>query len=311
MEIKGINSPLDEYSLFIHSDGETLFFSSNGRPGAGGFDLYSCKIKIRTDTCTAENIRAVQGLNTLRNELFPLVTDSGGDLSFFEFMKGDRARVLSFGALTSKPKSVIFFDAYVFSGKTRLPVKGAEVELLKVGKREKRGSMLKISDARGFIGTTIVEKDRYLISINAPRYMYKKEYIEISGKQYARKNFYLKPGIVKAGYTFVAENIYFDYNSAKLKRESYAELQNILKFLSKNRHVKIQIAGFTDSIGSYKFNLDLSRKRSRSISDYLVYRGVKRRRLIVKGFSFTKSIASNETEEGRQKNRRVEIKVIN
>jgi outer membrane protein OmpA-like peptidoglycan-associated protein len=105
-------------------------------------------------------------------------------------------------------------------------------------------------------------------------------------------------------------NIFFDYNSASLKPESYSELNMLANFLKEHPNIKIEISGHTDSLGNYEYNMKLSLRRANSVVNYLVKQGIDRHRLIPKGYGPTKPIASNKTPEGRALNRRVEFKII-
>ncbi len=83
-----------------------------------------------------------------------------------------------------------------------------------------------------------------------------------------------------------------------------------MDFFKQNPNIRIEISGFTDNIGTDSYNLDLSKRRAQSVVDYLTKNGVAKARLEAKGYGETEAIATNETDEGRQKNRRTEFKVI-
>jgi len=107
--------------------------------------------------------------------------------------------------------------------------------------------------------------------------------------------------------------IQFDPNSTVVKREYYPELKKIAEYLKANPDVKIEIQGHTDRTpkSSYSYNMKLSQKRAEAVKRVLVEEfGIDPDRIIAKGYGYTRPIASNDTEEGRAKNRRVEIIVI-
>lgn len=107
----------------------------------------------------------------------------------------------------------------------------------------------------------------------------------------------------------VLHNIIFDYNSAKLKSESYAELQLLLDYMNNNLQVEIEIIGHTDNIGDAIYNQRLSNLRAKAVYDYLVSNKINKNRLSYTGKGFDEPIADNNTAEGRNQNRRVEIKI--
>ncbi len=118
----------------------------------------------------------------------------------------------------------------------------------------------------------------------------------------------LKPGEV--GESVVLPNIYFDFNKATLRPESYPELNKVVKLMNDYATLKIEIGGHTDSVGTEAVNLKLSQDRAASVVKYLVDHAVSRDRLVAKGYGKSKPIESNATEEGRAKNRRIEFTVL-
>ena len=99
----------------------------------------------------------------------------------------------------------------------------------------------------------------------------------------------------------------FDINSAEVKSEAYPMLNEAILIMKKTPDLKVEIDGHTDSTGTAAYNLILSEKRAQAIKDFMVARGIDPKRLTTKGFGFTKPAASNDTKEGRAKNRRVEF----
>ncbi len=115
---------------------------------------------------------------------------------------------------------------------------------------------------------------------------------------------------VEIGEEIKLNYILFETGKATLTPVSYPELDLVVQFLSKNKNVKIEIAGHTDNIGSDKDNLNLSQARAQTVADYFILQGINKKRMIVKGYGKTKPIASNDTEEGRQHNRRVMFTIL-
>jgi OOP family OmpA-OmpF porin len=110
---------------------------------------------------------------------------------------------------------------------------------------------------------------------------------------------------------YVFRNIYFDFNKASLKEESLPILDEVVGLLKAKPDMKMEIQGHTDSKGTAAYNLKLSDRRAASVKDYLVKNGIASNRLTIKGYGLTKPVATNATEEGRAKNRRVEFAPIN
>ena len=112
------------------------------------------------------------------------------------------------------------------------------------------------------------------------------------------------------GAAFVLHNIFFDYDKAVLLQQSYKELQNLLAILNDNPTIRIEIQGHTDGQGSVEYNIRLSENRAKAVVDYLIHKGIDPKRLQYRGFGKSKPIATNATEEGRARNRRVEFVVL-
>jgi OOP family OmpA-OmpF porin len=122
------------------------------------------------------------------------------------------------------------------------------------------------------------------------------------------RNLELAP--IEVGLTVRLKNIYFDFDKTTLQSESFAELNKVVDFLKQNPKVEIEIAGHTDSKGSDDYNLNLSQGRSQSVVNYLIGQGIDAGRLSAHGYGETKPIDTNDTEEGRASNRRVEFTVL-
>jgi outer membrane protein OmpA-like peptidoglycan-associated protein len=115
---------------------------------------------------------------------------------------------------------------------------------------------------------------------------------------------------IEVGSNIILKNIFFDYNKYDLRPQSKIELENIYSILTAYPSMVIEISGHTDSFGSDAYNQTLSEKRAQAVVDYLINKGIDKNRLVAKGFGKTKNIATNETEEGRQLNRRTEFKIL-
>lgn len=106
------------------------------------------------------------------------------------------------------------------------------------------------------------------------------------------------------------ENLYFDENLAKIKKASHSSLDEVYSFLSENSKVVVEVSGHTNGLCAQDYCNKLSRKRARSVWLYLVHKGIPPQRIKYKGYGKQKPIADNTTVSGRQKNQRVEIKIL-
>ena len=110
--------------------------------------------------------------------------------------------------------------------------------------------------------------------------------------------------------TFTLENVHFDFNKATLRSESYASLDDLAKILRIKPGLKIEIAGHTDDVGDDASNLKLSQARAESVVKYLIGKNIDAKRLVAKGYGESEPVAGNDTDDGRQKNRRTEVRIL-
>ncbi|HRZ42101.1 MAG TPA: OmpA family protein [Bacteroidales bacterium] len=169
-----------------------------------------------------------------------------------------------------------------------------------------------ISDARGEFRLKLPAGAIYLI------------HIQTIGEDLEHSTFEipkLKPGeyydgesVVKIKFDppreFVLDNVYFDTGKATLRAASYAELNELVEFMKLKPAVKIEIGGHTDDVGDDASNLKLSQQRADAVKNYLAGKGIARDRVVAVGYGETQPVASNDTPEGRQQNRRTEVKIL-
>lgn len=150
----------------------------------------------------------------------------------------------------------------------------------------------------------------YILTAKAEGYLNAVDSIEAENEENSPlfKDLFLAP--IEVGLTVRLKNIYFDFDKTTLKSESFTELDKVVDFLKQNSTVEIEISGHTDSKGSDDYNLNLSQGRSQSVVDYIISKGIDSFRLTAQGYGETKPIDSNDTEDGRANNRRVEFTVI-
>jgi outer membrane protein OmpA-like peptidoglycan-associated protein len=126
-------------------------------------------------------------------------------------------------------------------------------------------------------------------------------------KRYGKSRYTIK---YRPAEVFTLDNVYFDVNKAKLRADSYKELNELVNYLERKKHIRIEIAGHTDNVGSEEANQKLSQQRAESVKQYLVSKGIDAGRIEAKGYGESKPVADNNSKEGKQKNRRTEVHII-
>ena len=190
--------------------------------------------------------------------------------------------------------------------KTQQPVSAK----LEIAQRETSKPSLKIANTNGKYEQTVPALGWYIITASAEGYLNTTDSVELVSDEITPviKDLYLRP--IEVGVTVRLKNIYFDFDKTTLKSESFVELDKVVDFLQQNKSVEIEIAGHTDNKGSDEYNENLSQGRSQSVVDYIISKGVEEFRLKAHGYGESRPISSNDTEDGRANNRRVEFTVL-
>jgi flagellar motor protein MotB len=306
---KMINSPDDEMSPFIHFDGRTLYFSSNGKVGMGGFDIYFSKMKEDTTWTEPQNLG--YPLNTYNDEM-GLIIDAIGQKAYYSSKRDDiRGKdIYSFSVYESaRPDPVSYFKGRVYDkGTGKLLKAGYELVNLKTGN-------IVVSNLTDITGTFLIclpPGYNYGLNVNKEGYLFYSDNFMLEGIHTVSEPLIKRIELsrVGVGEKLMLSNVFYEFDSWKIKNESYSELDKLARLLSDNKYITVEIGGYTDDIGTEAYNLDLSEKRAKSVMDYLIGKGIKANRLAYKGYGAASPIGSNITNDGRKLNRRTEIKVI-
>lgn len=127
------------------------------------------------------------------------------------------------------------------------------------------------------------------------------------GQQYAESTLTIQFELPK---TFTLDNIHFDTGKASLRSDSYKELNELVELMKLKPKLEIEIAGHTDDVGEEAANEKLSMARSNSVRNYLIKKGIAATRITSKGYGESQPVADNKTSEGRQLNRRIEVRIL-
>ncbi len=188
---------------------------------------------------------------------------------------------------------------------------GLDAEIVITNLDKKETIIKKVSKNKdGKYVVELREGDKYEINVNGPKgfSFYNKKVDMSSDKNTKKLDVRLKPLTAKT--KIELNNITFETNSADLNLSSDKELERVVKFLTDNPKIKIEIQAHTDDVGSKKYNQKLSDKRALSVVNYLIDKSIVKDRLIAKGYGETMPLVSNDNEENRAKNRRVELKIV-
>lgn len=334
-----INTPYDEEGVFMSPDGKYLYFASQGHNSMGGFDIFRSERRDDGEWSPPENLG--YPINTPDDEVF-YITDNSGLTGYYSCIRegGFGAKDICKVVYLGSEKELVFRTSdqllagpgmtrtgfltpalamtldttLVLTGHILDTIGGIEPIMAKMaffdpatGNRE----AVVISDESGAYTARLPEPKPYALEINATGYLYFLDIIDFTlatGDEQIRRDFFLKK--VEVGTKVVLENIYFETGKSILRSESYNALEQVFRFLENNPSMKLEISGHTDNTGSLRINQRLSRARAKAVVDYLVSLGISEEMLISEGYADTQPVAPNNTSAGREKNRRVEFKVL-
>jgi outer membrane protein OmpA-like peptidoglycan-associated protein/tetratricopeptide (TPR) repeat protein len=305
-----INTIGDEQSAYIAADDSTLYFCSNGWPGLGGMDLFVSH--LGKDGKWQKPVNMGYPINSSGDENGLSVTASG-QYAFFASnnLNGYGGYdIYTFELpVALRPQMVTYVKGTVIDIKTRQPLE-AEIEIIDLDRNVVVYQNYSDPDNGSFLATLIAGRN-YGLNVSKDGYLFYSANFSLVG--HAIKDPYyvtaeLSP--IEVGNKVVLNNIFFDTNRFDIKPDSYAELQKLMDFLSKNPTVRIEISGHTDNVGNKPANLVLSQNRAKSVFQYLVNHGIAAARLVYKGYGDTQPILPNTSDDNRSKNRRTEFKII-
>ncbi|TAF66913.1 MAG: hypothetical protein EAZ55_04385 [Cytophagales bacterium] len=306
-----VNTVFDEVSPLIHVNGKTLFFSSNGHTGFGGYDIFSAERQANLSWTAPKNMG--YPLNTHEDQVGLFITTDGtkGFYSVEKIENGTlKSSILySFDLPPEMRPSVVsrYVKGKVYNAQTKEPLK-ADIDLYDLNNNIKQSSVS--SDEKN--GTYLIvlnEKTQYGLQVLKPGFAFKSLSFQPDENNVATEiDIPLEP--IVTGTVFRLENIFFEYGKYDLKETSKTELNELVTFMKANPNVRGEISGHTDNIGQAQANVTLSENRAKAVYDFLVAASIAPNRLEYKGYGDTKPDADNGTEEGRARNRRIEFKIL-
>lgn len=307
-----VNTAGSETAPFLHASGSTLYFSSNGHTGMGGADIFKA---TSTNQIWSQPENLGYPLNTAANEASFFITpdNTKGYYSRLELQQNNKktASLFEFEVppVWKSKETSTFAQGRVFDARTKKPL-GANVQLYDVNTDE-LVQQVHADDENGTYTVVLNEGKQYGMFVNAEKYLLKSISFDYTSKKEFNAltlDIYLDP--IEKGASAVLNNIFFATGKYELEKKSKTELDRVINFMNANNQVNIEIAGHTDDVGNDAANQQLSDKRARSVYDYLITHGVKKERIHDAGYGETKPIKPNTSEENRQQNRRIELRIL-
>ena len=302
-----VNTPFNDNSPYLASDGKTLYYSTNGHPGFGGADIFYCVFEngkwskpvnlgapINSETDDTNFSISAQGIG-----YFATAKMKDGNYDIFQVELPDYL----------KPKPTMVVQGIVSNIKNEAPL-GALVMIEDIN----TGEVIAVNKSNSASGEYLVVLPagrNYSLSASSKGFFFYSQSFEIPSEtkfQEIDLNIALEP--IEKGTKVVLNNIFFESGRAELKPISYVELNKAAELLKDNATMVIEIGGHTDNVGADELNMKLSEARAKAVLNYLVLAGIDATRLRSKGYGETQPIATNDTSEGKAKNRRTEFEIV-
>lgn len=305
-----INTAGYEETPFIHADGRTLYFTSNGHVSMGGKDIYMSRLDEKGIWSTPKNLG--YPINTWKDEM-GLFVDASGKLAYFGSDRDGGFGKLDIYAFElyqdARPIPVTYVKGIVKDLPSKRPL-GAKFELIDLSTSKTVIESQSDKITGDFLVCLPVDRD-YALNVSKDGYLFYSANFSLQGRAPDSKPFIMNVELqpIEFGKKVVLKNIFFETASYDLKPESTAELEKLVSFLKENPTIHIEIGGHTDNMGNRADNQVLSENRAKAVNDYLLAKGMASVRTEYKGYADTVPIDTNDTVEGRANNRRTEFTV--
>jgi OmpA-OmpF porin, OOP family len=307
-----VNTPYDDLSPFIHVNGKTLYFSSAGQTGLGGFDLFSTE-KIRGSWTKAENLG--YPINDHLDQVSLFVTSDGKKGYYTHEQRENRQLMRSLLYEFDIPESIRvkyssdFLKGLVYDAKTSQKLE-ARIELYDVA-ADSLVAVMSSDPKSGNYLTVLTEGSEYALYINKAGYLFKSLYFNFLEKKDREPLVIDIPLIpIETGAKESLRNLFFATNEYKLEGKSKVEINKIVRFMNEYPGIILEISGHTDDVDTEVYNKELSLKRAKEIYDYLLRAGINDLRLKFAGYGESQPCVPNTSDANRALNRRIEFKVL-
>ncbi len=301
-----INTKGSEKSPFFHSDGKTLYFSSTGHQGYGGYDIYFSKLEDNNVWQIPKNIGFP--INSEKDDLgFFVSTDGKSGYFASDKIKGVGGwDIYSFPLYKeARPERVVFVSGELRNEKNEI-ITDATIEIKNT--RTKEVKNIDVDSLTGKYVAVVAFNDDQLITVKKEGKAFTSQYLSTTDSTLnIPKKMDIKMEEIKVGQAYKINNINFGVNSFLINKSTLDIVEELTTYLKENPTIKIAIHGHTDNIGDANSNLKLSNDRAKIVQDLLILSDINAERLSYKGFGATKPIAPNTNEKGRALNRRTEF----
>lgn len=340
-QVQDVSSTFNDGPIYLHPDGKTMYFASEGFDSMGGYDIFYSK-KIKGGGWT-KPINMGSPINTPYDDFFFAATANGkyayiasnreggkGGYDIYkvtfwgeektpsfateDYLLASIAKPIQDPELVGEVKVTSAASLTVFKGKTIDAITKKAVEAVIDITDNKTGKVVESFTTNSATGKFLLSLEagaNYGITVKADGYLFHSENFDIpNGSAYNLVNKTIELKNIKIGSKIALRNVFFDTGKSDIRAESNTELDRLVKLMKDVPGLKIELSGHTDNTGSAQNNITLSQKRADAVVMYLANKGIAKDRMVSKGYGSDRPVDSNKTAEGRQNNRRTEFEII-
>lgn len=311
-----VNSAGEESAPFLASDNKTLYFSSNGFSGYGGNDIFVTTRLDDTWTNWSPPENMGPDINSKLDDLFFNIPSTSDFAYYSRGMTEDNTDIYRVKLpLYKSPEPIVIVKGKLIDAKTGQPI-GAKIiyEQLPEGKQV---GVTHSNPETGEYEIHLPGGHLYGFRAEAEGHISENQNLDLRNMTndgiVQNRDVTLEPlavAVIEEQAKIVLNNIFFDFDKATLKPESFPELNRIVDLMTQRSTMTVEITGHTDATGDETYNMWLSEWRAKAVVKYLVAKNIATERITVTFFGETKPVETNDTREGRKKNRRVEFKIL-
>lgn len=334
-----VSSKFNDGPIYLHPDGKTMYFASEGFNSMGGFDIFMAQKKSGV---WGAPVNLGYPVNTQYDDYFFAATANGkvayiasnrkggkGGFDIYkvtfwgpekkpalatqDYLLASIAKPLQDPELVGEVKVAATINLTVFKGITIDALTKKPVEAVIDITDNKTGTIIESFTTNSATGKFLISLNsggNYGIAVKADGYLFHSENFDIpAGSDYNMVNKTVELKNIKCGSKIALRNVFFDTGKSTIRPESNTELDRLVKLMNDVPSLKIELSGHTDNTGSATSNQTLSQDRAQAVVNYLVSKGISASRLVAKGYGSDRPVASNDTNEGRQENRRTEFEI--
>jgi outer membrane protein OmpA-like peptidoglycan-associated protein/tetratricopeptide (TPR) repeat protein len=338
---QGVSSQFNDGPVYMHPDGKTMYFASEGFNSMGGYDIFYSKKEQGGGWGKPVNMG--YPINTPYDDLFFAATVNGkfafitsnreggkggydiykvtfwGDektpaLTTEDFLLASVAQPIQAPELVGEVKVTSMAELTVFKGKTIDALTKKAVEAVIEITDNGSGKVIESFTSNSATGKFLLSLNtgaNYGITVKSDGYLFHSENFDIpDGSAYNLINKTIELKNIKVGSKIALRNVFFDTGKSAIRAESNTELDRLAQLLKDVPSLKIELSGHTDNTGSPQNNLKLSQARAEAVVAYLKGKGIAENRLKAVGYGSERPVATNDTPNGRQENRRTEFEII-